>query len=92
MLLCTHRTFFGKFHMVCASQPSKTWLLTSVQSYITLFDLPPFWTASKKHFFEIKTIFVEKTIPKNEFSSLEKILKKKIAFFKKFPELIEWPA
>ena len=29
-LFCTHRTFFGKFHMFCTSQPPEFWWQTSV--------------------------------------------------------------
>ena len=56
MLLCSHHTFFRKFHMICTSQPPKERDLfyyerPSIQTVSTAFDLPPFWIASKQIFF-----------------------------------------
>ena len=40
-------TFFNKFHMVFIFQPPKNRWQTSVQTWSILFDLLPFWIASK---------------------------------------------
>ena len=60
-----------------------------------LFDLPPFWIASKQIFLQNENDFLNKPIPNNaEFTFMEnKILKKNVfCFFQKIPLFIENPS
>ena len=58
-----------------------------------LFNLAPFWIASKQIFFRDQKFFCYKPIPNNlEFIIMEKVLKKSILLFSiKNPVFIEWP-
>ena len=91
MLLWTHE-FFCEVFIVCISQLSNISWQTSLQAWSTLFELQPFWIASKPIFLWGRNNFCYKPMPNNPgFTLMEKFFKKIILLFsKKFPLFIEW--
>ena len=87
LLIHIHHSLFCKFHMVCTSQPPKICWQTSVQVCGTLFDLLPFWIASKQIFLHDENNFCHKPIWNHtEFSFKEKNSGKNYSdFFNEIP-------
>ena len=87
-----HITYSSSFHMVYTFQPPKIWWQISVQTGSTLFNLLPFWIATKQIFLWDKNNFCYNSVPnKSRFIFIENNSEEKsfvFAFFKKNP-LIE---
>ena len=65
--------FVSKFHLVCISRLPKIWWYSTVQTWSTLNDLPPFWITSKDLFLGDWNNICYKPIPrKAELTLMEK--------------------